>query len=398
LPARPRQVLIAFDKFKGALDAEHACEVAARVIARRRPEWRIDIAPLSDGGDGFCQILSRTNGARLEWVSAPGPIFDPSKPREHISAPIGWVEWSRVPRAARELLALPEPEPTRLAVLDLASVNGLALVPAEQRDVWHASTYGTGALLAAAAAKGADAILLGVGGSATSDLGLGALAALGSSFEDAEGRVVHPPLPAFWSRVVRVRGSIAALPPLRIACDVQNPLLGPDGAAAVYGLQKGLAPGDLDRFDAAAARMAELLCATLGVDLELTSARGAGAAGGIAFGLMAGAGARPVPGFELVSRWYDLDARLQAADLLITGEGRFDASSWAGKGPGALLARATELRRSAVAFAGSVASAALRPGLPVIAISPTDQPLAHALEQTASHLERAIELWLENEP
>src|SRR5688572_23743369 len=147
---------------------------------------------------------------------------------------------SPLPRGARQRLRLND-NLSRLAIVEMASVNGLSTLSTEQRDVWHASSYGTGELLLAAGQQGAQAVLLGVGGSATSDLGLGALCALGLRFETASGVELRPPLPALWPRVTRLRGALASeLPPLRIACDVNNPLLGPNGAASVYGPQKGL--------------------------------------------------------------------------------------------------------------------------------------------------------------
>jgi glycerate kinase len=164
--------------------------------------------------------------------------------------------------------------------------------------------------------------LLGVGGSATNDLGLGALSALGYAFGTAEGRPLAPPIPASWAQLARITGGVTRpIPPIRIACDVANPLLGPRGATAVFGPQKGLRPADFERLEAECARVAMLLCQHTGQSPELMAFPGAGAAGGIAFGLMAGTGARLLPGSSLVSTWLDLERRLAAADLVITGEG-----------------------------------------------------------------------------
>ncbi|HTV21035.1 MAG TPA: glycerate kinase, partial [Polyangiaceae bacterium] len=338
MPLRPRRLFVALDKFKGALEADAACEVVRRTILRCDPTLSIDSAPLTDGGDGFCRILTRAAQGELHEHAATGPRFEGGRaPR--VSATIGRIELDRLPAAARTLLGL-DASARRLAVIDMASVNGLALVPRERMDVWQSSSYGTGELLLAAMERGVDAILLGVGGSATSDLGLGALAALGLRFSTQAGDALSPPLPADWSRIVRIDGSVARLPPLRIACDVDNPVFGERGAAAVYGPQKGLAPRDRPRLEADGERLAALLCQHVGASSDALTRPGSGAAGAIAFGLSAAAGARLVPGWALVDAWLRLDERLSRADCVVTGEGRFDESSWSGKGPGSVLAAA----------------------------------------------------------
>jgi glycerate kinase len=402
--ARPaRRVLVAFDKFKGALSAAEACTVAARVLARERPEWQLDIAPLSDGGDGFAAIVTEARGGSRTTHAVHGPRFE-SAPAATVSAglaqgPIGWLPIAHLPSPVRALLELPEGAPSaRVAVLDMASVNGLAQLPLRDRDPWRTTSYGTGELLRHAAREEPAALLLGLGGSATSDLGLGALAALGLEFLDARGEAVVPPLPERWSRIERIRGAVRPpLPPCLLATDVDNPLLGARGAAAVYGPQKGLAAADLPRFEAAAQRMAALLLRHCGAEPAMVDAPGAGAAGGTAFGLMVAAGARVVNGFDVVAACLELRERIERADLVITGEGRFDASSLSGKGPGALRARAAELGREAVVFAGRIGrdlGPARSAGQAVIAISPPRLPLARALPETAARLERAIERWL----
>jgi glycerate kinase len=399
-------VLVAFDKFKGALAADAACEVARRIIERERPGWRVDAAPLTDGGDGFCRILTLAAGGELHEHEALGPLIDGAG-GSRVTAPIGVVELAALPPRARELLEL-DASARRIAVIEMASVSGLALVSRERIDVWRSSSYGTGELLVAASGIGADAILLGVGGSATSDLGLGALDALGLVLTSAAGEVLSPPLPELWPRAVEVSGALLpGLPPLRIACDVESPVFGPRGAAAVYGPQKGLRPDDLERFEKEAQRIANLLCEHLGVSEELATEPGSGAAGGIAFGLAAAANARLVPGSALVGAWLGLDARLRAADWVLTGEGRYDESSAVGKGPGAVVAAARAEGRPCVVFAGSVArgaSGAADPPLDgeasceLIAISDPSLPLERALADTAQNLARSVERWLRTLP
>jgi glycerate 2-kinase len=395
----PRQVLVAFDKFKGALGAREACEVAAQAIARARPGWRVDLAPLTDGGDGFCSIITLAAGGELHPCSASGPLVEPAGAAARVRASIGIVELSRLPARARELLDLPD-SAQRLGVVEMASVSGLALVRPERVDVWRSSSLGTGELLLAAARAGVDAILLGVGGSATSDLGLGALAALGLRFRAADGNDVAPPVPARWAEVSTIEGRMSPLPPLRIACDVDNPVLGQRGAAAVYGPQKGLKPSDVPAFDAGARRIAESLCAALGTGTAALETPGAGAAGGIAFGLLVAAGAQLVAGSRLVEAWLGLEERVRAADWVLTGEGRFDRSSWSGKGPGAVVDLARRQGRPCAIFAGSIGDDVADRGehrepLELIAISAPGEPLARALAATRENLGREIRAWLE---
>lgn len=414
-------MLCALDKFKGALDAERACELVAEVIGRRYPDWVLDVAPLTDGGEGFCTIMTAALGGQLHEAIVTRPLFEPAPlsgpPGESsesptlrravsraapLRAPVGLVELADVPPSARELLGL-DAEVGRLAVVEMASASGLGLVPRERLDVFWASSFGTGELLLAAQALGAEAILLGVGGSATSDLGLGALAALGLRFESKGGVDLGAPVPAQWPSIAAIGGRIhPRLPPLLIACDVDNPVFGPRGAATVYGPQKGLRVEDVPRFEVDAERVAALLCETLGAEPSLLHLPGAGAAGGVAFGLMAAAGGRLVPGFELVSAWLGLEERVRAADWVLTGEGRLDASSWAGKGPGALVQLARRLERRAVVFAGAIAGGAAEAvaeagaaGCELIAISDPSQPLEQVVAASAENLERSVSRWLE---
>jgi len=383
------RILVAFDKFKDSLSAPAACAIAAREIARLHPDWEIDLAPLTDGGDGFAELLTRQAHGEPIVVPTTGPRHEP------LDAMIGLVAWSHVPEAARALLNLPAlAAEDRIAVVGMAAASGLALLKPAARDPWRTSTTGTGELLRAAIARGARAMVLGVGGSATNDLGLGALSALGFEFRDEAGNLLHPPIPAEWPRLAHIAGRLSgALPPLRIACDVTNPLLGPRGATAVFGPQKGLPPAEVARLEAAVARVAALLCAHCDRPLALAETPGAGAAGGIAFGLLAAGWAQLVPGFALVNAWCDLAARIARADLVLTGEGRFDAASLGGKGPGALLATARAAGKRSIVLAGSVGelpAGALPAGAEIDAITPDGLPLAQALRAAPELLAAAV--------
>ncbi len=383
------RVLVAFDKFKDSLSSPAAGDLTAEAIRSAHPDWQLDLCPLTDGGEGFCDILTRAAGGTVDKISVTGPRCD------SVEATLGFVPLENIPPSARALLAIQNPKSeirkSTVAVIEMATASGLALLAQDKRDPWQTTTLGTGELIRAAARPGVAAILLGIGGSATSDLGLGALAALGWEFRSAAGDDVRPPIPARWSEITRLAGRMPAeFPPLRIACDVTNPLLGPRGAAAIYGPQKGLRPADLANLDHAAARLALMLCTHCGASDALMDAPGAGAAGGLGFGLMAAAGARLLPGFDLVAAWLDLAPKLAAADLVITGEGRFDASSLEGKGPGAVAARALALGKRVHVFAGSVA-ATPRENLTLHAITPAGTPLAQALREAPANLTAAVQ-------
>jgi len=379
------RVLVAFDKFKDSLTAPVAGSAVAAALARLRPDWTVDLCPLADGGEGFAGILTRAAGGEERPVAATGPCGEP------LTASFGLVEAARIPAAALRLLGVPLPAGGRIAIAEMASASGLALVPAEARDARGATSFGTGEVLRAAAAAGPAAVLLGVGGSATHDLGLGALSALGLSFLGAAGDELGPVPPARWPEIRGFRGDPGTgLPPILIACDVENPLLGPEGALATYGPQKGLRPADQAAFEEETARLARLLCRHFGRDEDLVRRPGAGAAGGIAFGLMAAAGARLLPGLDLVGAWLDLEARMAAADVVITGEGRFDATSLSGKGPGAVVRRALALGKEVHVFAGQVQLRAPVPGLLAHAISPPGLALAAALSRAEELLGAAV--------
>lgn len=379
-----KRVLIAFDKFKDAITAREACEAAARGLCSVHPDWLCDLCPLTDGGEGFCASLTSAVQGDLESRPCTGPRG------AGLSAPIGFVRIGSLSESVRTRLGFGASGSGSLAVIEMAAVSGIALLPRAGRDPWHTSSFGTGELLRAAAQRGVDAILLGVGGSATNDLGLGALAALGFKFLDAEGSAIANPTPATWKEIRLIDASAAIpLPPLFIACDVTNPLLGPNGATAVFGPQKGLRPEDEPELESQASRLAGLLCAACGKTSELAAVAGAGAAGGIAFGLMAACHAQLVPGFPLVSEWLALPDRIASADLVLTGEGRFDATSLSGKGPGTLMKLAADADKPAHLFAGSLGTKT-EDDDHFHAITPIGMPLNEALPRTAEFIEAAV--------
>jgi glycerate kinase len=369
------RALIAFDKFKDALDASAACAAAAAAVRDVHPDWDIDLCPLADGGDGFVEVLTRAAGGQFHRTKVTGPRGG------QVEASFGVAD---VPPAVREIVGA-----RRVAIVEMAQASGLALLPPAQRDPWQTSTRGTGELLRAAANAGVEGILLGVGGSATHDVGLGALSILGLSCHEVDGKRVELPIPQTWAAVASISGKIdPSLPPIVIACDVNNPLMGTFGAANVFAAQKGMLPEDFTRLEYMTGRMAALLTTNAGKHPLLCETPGTGAAGGLAFGLHCAAGAKLAPGAELVTAWLDLDARLARADLVLTGEGRFDATSLQGKAPGALAQRALAAGKRVHVFAGAVSGTL--PGAHLHAITPESQSLPEALRATAANLRAAV--------
>jgi glycerate kinase len=380
------RVLVAFDKFKDSISARKACDIAAASIASAHIGCESDRCPLSDGGEGFMEILTSSAGGTETRLEVDGPRG------AKVTASFGMIPISRIPPGARAWLDCAAGAPDGwIAVVEMASASGLALVDTAMRDPLKATSIGTGQLIRAASEAGARAILLGVGGSATHDLGLGALGALGIRYLGAGGSGLGPLIPGDWHLVRSIAGRLpVSMPPILIACDVDNPLLGPRGALSVYGPQKGLARAAAADLEAESARMAAMLGRHFGRADDLAATPGAGAAGGIAFGLMAAAGATLLPGFELVASWLDLDRRVAAADLVLTGEGCFDETSLSGKGPGSLVRRALAQGKAVHVFAGEVTLGKKIPGLSTHVITPSGTPLAEALAEAPAFLSEAV--------
>ena len=362
------RVLIAPDKFKGSLEAGAVAAIIADVLGERYPDGVIERCPIADGGEGTARVLCAAMDGR--WVTTPvkNALGDP------VEAGFG--------------LAIAEGE--MVALLDMSAACGLAMLPENARDPWRASTEGVGMLLKAAADAGAARIVLGIGGSATNDGGAGMAKALGFDFLDAAGQPVDA-LPARLADVVDVFDTLQRdLPEILVACDVTNPLLGPEGATRVYGPQKGVAPRDIPRHEARLARLVNLL------DAEADASRpGAGAAGGLGFGLMSFLGASLRPGFPLVAEVTGLRGRIEAADLVITGEGSLDAQTLMGKAPGGVAAMARAAGKPVIAFCGVASGdAALAAHFDeIIPIRPEGMERAEAMARAAELLERAVRAW-----
>jgi glycerate kinase len=327
----PQTILIAPDKFKGTLTAIAAAEAIARGWRIARPDDVVHLLPISDGGDGFGESLSALWGARAQTMRAVDAAHRPCRTR-----------WWWEPKS-------------RTAIIESARVIGLAMLPPKKFHPFQLDTFGLGLVLRAAAKRGARRCIIGVGGSATNDGGFGLARALGWKFLDRSGETISR-----WTDLTALTALIAPrrrrwFKELIVAVDVQNPLLGARGATRVYGRQKGLRPRDFETAECCLRRLAKIFHRQFGNDLSRT--HGAGAAGGLGFGLQAFAAAQMQSGFNLFADCAKLDRRLQSATLVITGEGRLDASSFMGKGVGEIARRCRRLKIPCVALAGTMADA-----------------------------------------
>jgi glycerate 2-kinase len=324
----PLKLLIVPDKFKGTLTAAAAAKAIAIGWRRARPRDVLQLLPMSDGGDGFGEVMGRMLGARIQKVKTVDAAHRPC------TAPWWWESKSKT------------------AVIESANVIGLAMLPPGTFHPFELDTFGLGAVLRAARDKGAKHILVGIGGSATNDGGFGLARALGWEFFDQDGKPILR-----WT-VLRALTRIQA-PQLRrfarviVAVDVQNPLLGPRGATRVFGPQKGLRRGDFARAERCLRQLARVANERFGRDFACRP--GAGAAGGLGFGLLAFTGAKLEPGYALFARHAKLSRRLRAAGLVITGEGAIDRSTFMGKGVGQIARACRKLEVPCIGMTGATA-------------------------------------------
>ncbi|MBC3239588.1 glycerate kinase [Pseudomonas lurida] len=304
------KIIIAPDSFKDSLSAEGVAQAIASGLAQVWPDAQLIQCPMADGGEGTVDsVLAACNG-QLRQQNVRGPLG------AAVEAHWGWLADSRT------------------ALIEMAEASGLQLVPPGQRDACKTSTYGTGELIRAALDAGAERIILAIGGSATNDGGAGAMQALGVQLFDAEGQAL-PPGGLALSRLATI--DLGQLDPrlaqvrFDIAADVNNPLCGPHGASAIFGPQKGANPEQVQELDAALGHFADHCASVLPKDVR--DEPGSGAAGGLGFAAKAFLGAQFRAGVEVVAELVGLDEAVRGADLVITGEGRFDAQTLRGKTP-----------------------------------------------------------------
>ncbi len=321
------RILVVPDKFKGTLTAQQAAAAISDGWRDARPEDTLTLLPMSDGGDGFAEVFGRLlNATRRE-----------SKV----------VDAAHQPRTAAWWFG----EQSQVAVVETAQSNGLALLPAGKFHPFELDTDGVGELLADAAASGAKVCYAGVGGSATNDGGFGMARAISWKFLDSRGAEI-----TLWTELSRLHALVPPRKPLFqeliVANDVQNPLLGPSGASRIYGPQKGVRPEDFPKADECLGKLAEVCARELGRDYA--SLPGAGAAGGLGFGLVAFAGGKFKPGFELFAEVADLERKIKEADIVMSAEGAIDEQTAMGKGVGGVAELCQQLGKPCIGLAGAL--------------------------------------------
>jgi glycerate kinase len=366
------KIVIAPNALKGSLSARQAAAAIAAGVRRAAPQAELVQVPVADGGDGLLEVLAKA----LEAERIP----------RNVTGPLG------APLAAAFLYS-----PSRhLAVIEMAVAAGLALLPRERLDPLHASSRGVGELMHAALDRGAQRIILGIGGSATHDGGTGLVQALGGRFLDAGGDELRGDGESL-ARISRI--DLSGLDPrlaataIEVICDVNNPLLGDQGAARMFAPQKGATPEQVELLEAGLAQLARIIEQDLGRDVRHLP--GGGAAGGLGAGMAALLDARLKPGAELVLELVGLQAALAHADLVLTAEGRLDGQTRHGKAPAAVARQAAKLGIPCLAIAGE-----LGPGISALhdtgiaaafSLCPGPLSLPEALQQAGGLLADASE-------
>lgn len=368
------RIIIAPNAFKGSLSAEEAAEAIAGGLRASKWDGRLTLFPVADGGDDTASLLTKSKHGETLYISVHDPLG------RMIHAPFGWMADKKE------------------AVIGLSDASGLRLVKKEELDPLRADTLGTGELIKAALDKGVQKMIIGVGGSATVDGGTGMLKALGIRFLNKAGDEIHL-LPAGLAgletidtsgldkRIFRVE--------IMVLCDVQNKLLGDEGAAKIFGPQKGADKGTVVLLEKCMQRWNEMTKSKTGTDMS--SLPYSGAAGGAAAGLTAYTHAKPVNGIDLFLNEMHFDEVLEKADLVITGEGSIDKQTLEGKGPLGVARRAKEKNVPVIGLAGKIPAKPSREMHhyfdELVCINPVGMALEEAIRTTGIHLTRtAFEL------
>ena len=326
-----KKVVIAMDSLKGSMTSLEAGTVIQEAIHMVQKETEVVVKPLADGGEGTTEaLIEGLHGERIEKI-VTGPLKEP------VMAVYGWIEESKT------------------AIMEMASAAGIVLLKEEERNPWEATTYGVGELIKDAVLRGAKKIILGIGGSATNDGGIGMLQALGYEFLNQEGDPVGEGAKALSQiQIVQKKKDAISLEhcQIEVACDVNNPLCGKNGATYIFGPQKGVKIEERETIDRAMSHFADVTETFLGVDQR--EIKGAGAAGGLGFALVAYLQATLRSGIDFVLEAVNLEEVLQGADLVVTGEGRLDYQTAMGKAPIGVAKLAKKHGIKVIAFAGSV--------------------------------------------
>ena len=389
-PIRQKRVLVCPNAFKGCLTALQAAEAIARGVERasvtlaggqfgtpmglQTRDWQPVCLPLADGGDGTLETLVAATGGTLHTVTVQDPLGRPVR-----------AQWGRLGGDRRDT-----------AAIEMAQASGIRLLRREEYAPEYTSTYGTGELMLAAIEAGCTRLLLGIGGSATNDGGGGMARALGLRLLDAQGKELEPGGAAL-ARLAKIDRREWLIPPtvtVVVACDVDNPLCGSEGASAVYGPQKGASPKTVVRLDAALQHYCEVIQEQLGIGVR--DIPGAGAAGGLGAGLLAFCHASLQPGTEMVMDAVGFDRVATSCALILTGEGRLDGQTSRGKVVAGVAGRARQLGIPVIALVGSIEAGAeqtLRPTGLAAAFSLVEGPVTveEAMDNSTSLLANLAE-------
>ena len=322
------KVLIAIDKFKESLTSLEAATIIKEGIGQTRPDMNVSILPIADGGDGFANVLKYYLKTKTVKVKSVNPLFKTIQ---------GYYEWSN---------------DSKTAVIELAVCSGIALVKSKDRNPLTTSTYGTGLLIKHALKKGAKKIILGLGGSATNDAGIGIAAALGFAFFDKKGNELMP-IGASLNHIHSI------MPPankqqvqFEIATDVDNPLFGSNGAAYIYAPQKGADELQVITLDKGLRNISKIISKQ--TQIKIDKIKGVGAAGGVASMLLPYYHSRLISGIDLIMELSDFKSSIKKCDLLITGEGKIDNQSFQGKVVGSFLSLAKKYNKRVLLVAGKI--------------------------------------------
>lgn len=328
------KAVIAIDSFKGSLSSLQAGSAAAEGARRVYPDVQIDIFPIADGGEGTVDALVTGLKGKKQTVSAMDPLGRPIV-----------CEYGILPNGT--------------AVIEMSCAAGITLITKEERNPLHTTTYGVGEVIRDAIARGCRNFVIGIGGSATNDGGIGMLQALGFGILDAVGKPVS--MGGKGLQEITAITTENALPELKqcrfqIACDVTNPLCGSHGCSAIYGPQKGATPEMVAQMDTWLQNYADIVKTVLPHSDQ--NMPGAGAAGGIGFAFAAFLNGKLVSGIDLILREIDIETHIQTADIIITGEGRLDAQTVMGKAPIGIAKIAKKYQKPVIAFSGCVTDGA----------------------------------------
>ncbi len=336
------RILIAPDKFKGALNAREVAENIAKGLRDTLSDAEIEIAPMADGGEGTAEAICEARGGSWLSCKAHDPIG------REIDARYAWIENGK------------------LAVMEMSEAAGMRRLSEGERDPIHATTFGVGEMILDAASRGANEVIIGLGGSATNDGGFGMALALGfrfishatrsklDGFKPSSLQEPSSELTGAVSELMKLtrieKPQDLRLPKIVAAVDVQNPLLGENGATRVFGRQKGARKDGLNILEEALTRLAEVVAQEF--DFDYRDKPGAGAAGGLGFGLMSFCAATIRPGFDVVAEAVGLESKMKEVDLVITGEGSLDRQTLQGKTPAGVARLARKLRKKVFAVVG----------------------------------------------